>query len=87
MTELISRNLEGIWSSHKSLTITRAELYRRVGRPSPRRQIAVMIPEMVERHWFLQFLHNQRGSVLKALLYLKGNQRIIVINAPWYLKS
>jgi hypothetical protein len=36
-----------------------------------------MIPEMVERHWFLQFLHNQRGSVLKALLYLKGNQRII----------
>ena len=41
-----------------------------------------MIPEMVERHWFLQFLHNQRGSVLKALLYLKGNQRIIVINAP-----
>jgi hypothetical protein len=25
--------------------------------------------------------------VLKALLYLKGNQRIIVINAPWYLKS
>jgi hypothetical protein len=54
---------------------------------NPRRQIAVMIPEMVERHWFLQFLHNQRGSVLKALLYLKGNQRIIVINAPWYLKS
>jgi len=36
---------------------------------NPRRQIAVMIPEMVERHWFLQFLHNQRGSVLKALLY------------------
>jgi hypothetical protein len=36
---------------------------------------------------FLQFLHNQRGSVLKALLYLKGNQRIIVINASWYLKS
>ena len=44
---------------------------------NPRRQIAVMIPEMVERHWFLQFLHNQRGSVIKALLYLKGNQRII----------
>jgi hypothetical protein len=54
---------------------------------NPRCQIAVMIPEMVERHWFLQFLHNQRGSVIKALLYLKGNQRIIVINAPWYLKS
>ena len=43
-------------------------------RTNPRRQIAVTIPEMVERHWFLQFLHNQRGSVLKALLYLKGNR-------------
>ena len=65
--------------------IVRYVLY--LERTNPRRQIAVMIPEKVERHWFLQFLHNQRGSVLKALLYLKGNQRIIVINAPWYLKS
>jgi len=55
-------------------------------RTNPGRQIAVMIPEMVERRWYHQFLHNQRGSVLKALLYLKGNRRIMVISAPWYLK-
>ncbi len=56
-------------------------------RANPGRQIAVMIPEMVERRWYYQFLHNQRGSVLKALLYLKGSQRIVVVNAPWYLNS
>ena len=56
-------------------------------RTNPERQIAVMIPEMVERRWYYQFLHNQRGSVLNALLYLKGSRRIIVINAAWYLKS
>jgi amino acid transporter len=50
------------------------------------REIAVMIPEMAERRWYYQFLHNQRGSMLKALLYLKGSRRIMVINAPWYLK-
>jgi len=55
-------------------------------RTNPDRHIAVMIPEMAERRWYYQFLHNQRASVLKAMLYLKGNRRIIVINAPWYLK-
>ena len=52
---------------------------------NPDRQIAVMIPEMAERRWYYQFLHNHRASMLKGLLYLKGNRRIIVINAPWYL--
>jgi amino acid transporter len=55
-------------------------------RTNPEREIAVMIPEMVERRWYQQALHNQRGSVLKALLYLRGSRRILVINAPWYLK-
>jgi hypothetical protein len=31
-------------------------------------------------------LHNKRAAVLKSLLLLKGNQRIIVINVPWYLE-
>jgi amino acid transporter len=54
-------------------------------RKEPTRQIAVLIPELVERHWYYYFLHNQRAAVLKALLYVKGNQRIAVINVPWYL--
>jgi amino acid transporter len=51
----------------------------------PRRQIAVMIPELVVRHWWQAPLHNQRAQLLKLLLLLRGNQRIIVINIPWYL--
>ena len=54
---------------------------------NPMRTIAVIIPELVQRHWYQYFLHNQRATWLKAALLLKGNQRIIVINAPWYLKS
>jgi len=30
-------------------------------------------------------LHNQRAQLLKVLILLRGNQRIIVINIPWYL--
>src|SRR5215471_16882995 len=56
-------------------------------RTHPDQQIAVLIPELVERHWYHYFLHNKRASVLKALLLLKGNRRIVVINVPWYLET
>jgi amino acid transporter len=56
-------------------------------RKDPARQIAVLIPELVERHWYYYFLHNQRAAMLKTLLYVRGNQRIAVINVPWYLDS
>jgi len=52
----------------------------------PERQLAVLIPELVERHWYYAFLHNQRGAAMKTLLYLKGSQRIAVINVPWYIE-
>jgi hypothetical protein len=49
------------------------------------RQIAVLVPELVVRHWWENLLHNQRGNLLKLLLLVRGNQRIMVINIPWYL--
>jgi amino acid transporter len=52
----------------------------------PERQLAVMIPELVERHWYYYFLHNQRAAVLKTLLYVRGNQKVAVVNVPWYIE-
>lgn len=49
------------------------------------RQVAVLVPELIVRHWWENLLHNQRANLLKLLLLLKGNQRILVINIPWYL--
>jgi len=54
-------------------------------RNHPNRQVAVLIPELVERRWYLNLLHNHRSAVLKALLLFQGDQRITVINIPWYL--
>jgi amino acid transporter len=54
---------------------------------NPGRHIAVIVPELVERHWYHYPLHNQRAELLKALLLLKGDKRIILINVPWYLKA
>jgi amino acid transporter len=58
-----------------------------VQQANPTRRIAVMIPEMIEHHWWHYFLENNRAELLKALLLLKGNQRIILVNVPWYLKN
>jgi len=57
----------------------------KVERENPQRQIAVLVPELVVRHWTQALLHNQRSQLLKLLLLLRGNHRIMVINIPWYL--
>jgi amino acid transporter len=56
-------------------------------RANPDRQIAVLIPELVENRWYYTLLHNNRSAVLKAMLLFKGDQRVIVINIPWYLRD
>jgi amino acid transporter len=55
-------------------------------RARPDRHIAVLVPELVVRHWWEALLHNQRSSLLKLLLLVRGSQRIVVINIPWYQK-
>jgi hypothetical protein len=57
-----------------------------IEKENPNRTIAVVIASIVERHWYHYFLHNQRGQMLTALLLLGGDERINIINVPWYLK-
>jgi amino acid transporter len=54
-------------------------------RKHPECQIAVLVPELVVKHWWQTPLHNQRAQLLKLLLLMRGNPRITVINIPWYL--
>jgi hypothetical protein len=58
-----------------------------VEKENPGRQIAVLLPEMVERHWYHYALHNQRAEILKTWLLVKANERIVLVNMPWYLKA
>ena len=54
---------------------------------NPDREIAVIIPELIEHKWYHYALHNQRAQGLKALLLLRGNERITTMSIPWYLKE
>jgi amino acid transporter len=50
-------------------------------------KVCVLIPELVVRRWWEGMLHNRRSDLLKVMLLMRGNRRIIVINIPWYLEN
>ncbi len=58
----------------------------KVAEENPQCRVIAVLPELVELHWYGYFLHNQRSSLLKAQFLMKGNDRISVLNVPWYLK-
>lgn len=74
-------------SPYRRLVTPLLDYITRLKDEHPERQIAVIIPDLVEHHWSHYLLHNQQGEVLKALLLLQGDQRVVVVNVPWYLKS
>jgi len=51
------------------------------------RKICVLVPELVVHHWWEYFLHNRRADLLKVVLLVRGDRRIVVINIPWYLEG
>jgi len=76
--------------------VTLPSPYRRVFAPmmdfidkleaeNPKRQIAILIPNLVEGKWYHYFLHNQRALLLRTMLRLRADHRVIVISVPWYL--
>jgi amino acid transporter len=53
----------------------------------PGRTVAVLIPEVVKRHWWQHVLHTHRAAQLRAALLQHGGPRLFVIDAPYYLES
>jgi amino acid transporter len=54
---------------------------------NPNRRIVVVIPQLVEDHWYEYFLHNQRGRMLAWALLAQGNKYIFALSSPCYLSD
>jgi amino acid transporter len=50
-------------------------------------KVCVLVPELVVRHWWEGLLHNRRSDLLKMILLMRGNRRIVVIDIPWYMEE
>ena len=81
----ITPELVFVESPYRFILLPLVDHILKLERDHPERQIAVLIPELVVKRWWQTPLHNQRSQLLKLLLLLRGNQRIMVINIPWYL--
>jgi amino acid transporter len=74
-----------VQSTYRTVLSPLMDYVLRLEHANPGRKVAVLLPELVVRHWWENLLHNQRVQLLKLMLLLRGNQRIVVVNIPWYL--
>jgi hypothetical protein len=52
---------------------------------NPKCHLAILVPELIEDHWYNDLLHDNRPQLLKGLINQKENTMITVISIPWYL--
>lgn len=82
---MVEPELVTVNSSYRTILSPLMDYILQLENENPGRKIAVLLPELVVKHWWENLLHGQRVQLLKLLLLLKGNQRIVVVNIPWYL--
>jgi amino acid transporter len=84
-TSLPEPELITIMSNYRFIISPLMDYILKLEAENPGRKVAVLLPELVVKHWWENLLHNQRVQLLKLFLLVRGNQRIVVVNIPWYL--
>ncbi|MDP9034176.1 MAG: APC family permease [Myxococcota bacterium] len=74
-------------SEYRRLYDPLIEHVRGVAEANPTRQIAVIVPELIEPGWYRFLLHSHTAALLRSLLVLRGGPQILVVDVPWYLRD
>jgi amino acid transporter len=53
----------------------------------PNRLIAIVVPEIIETHWWEFLLHRRKAAKLRAALLHRNDHRVIVVDVPWYIED
>ncbi|WP_294394944.1 APC family permease [uncultured Sphingomonas sp.] len=59
------------------------DLVEKIDADTPGRSVAILIPELVLRHWWQRLLHGRHGRKLRAALLAHAGPRLMVITSPW----
>jgi amino acid transporter len=78
--------LEIVHTPYRKFIDPLVEHVEKVRHDYPGRQIAVMVPELVKRHWWQFLLHNYRAERLRSAFLKRGDRKMVLINVPWYLE-
>jgi len=74
-------------SPYRKLFGSMLEFIDALEKQHPNRRIAVVVPNLAEFKWYHYFLHNQRAVLLSAVLFLRRDQKIVLVTVPWYLDT
>jgi amino acid transporter len=74
-------------SPYRFIVVPIVQFVLELSEKHPDRKIMVVIPELVEDHWYEYFLHNQRARLLEWTLLVRGNQRIFTVSSPYYVSE
>ncbi len=79
--------LEIISSPYRQISEPILDKVKKTRESNPDRLIAVILPELVEPHWYEYVLHNLHAARLRASIFLQRDRRTVVISTPWYLRE
>jgi hypothetical protein len=79
--------LEIISSPYRKISEPILDVVNKTRESNPDRLIAVVLPELVEPHWYEYVLHNLQAARLRASIFLLRDRRTVVISTPWYLRE
>ncbi len=60
------------------------ELVEKIDAATPGRSVAIIIPELVLRHWWQRLLHGRRAAQLRTALMEHAGPRLMVVSSPWH---
>ena len=78
--------LEIIHSPYRRIEEPILNFVKEMRRKTPDRIVAVIIPELVEPHWYEYVLHNLHAARLRSAIFMERDKRTVVISTPWYLR-
>lgn len=79
--------LEVVQSPYRRLIRPLLAQIDRIKREYPGRKVAVVVPEVVETHWWQFLLHRRKAARLRNALFKRGDHHVVVISVPWYLRD
>jgi amino acid transporter len=79
--------LETVRSEYRDLHGSLKQYVNRIAAAYPRRQVVVVIPELIEPRWHQLVFHNHTPAALRRKLLREGSPQVVVVSAPWHLRE
>ncbi len=61
------------------------EQLKKIQAEYPGREVAVIVPTLVQTHWWQRLLHDGRAARLSRAIVKDGGENVVVVSVPWHV--